>query len=75
MTRKESKKNISFIKKKYFYKNTELSNEQIQKGLNLTKDYLGTINLNYDSKFKNTFIQSTISLILLNHNLDLKEKE
>ncbi len=75
MTKKESKKNIFLVKKKYFYKNTYLTNEQIQKSLNLTKDYLGTINLNYDFKIKCTIIQSTISLILLNHNLNLKEKE
>lgn len=73
--KKESRKNISFIKRKYFYKNSELTTEQIVNILNVTKDYLKSINLSYEPKIRISILQSTISLIVHNYNLSLEEKD
>ncbi len=69
----DKKKKIHNIKKKYFYKNPNLSTEQIQNLLTLTKDYVSSVNLKYDSKFKHSILQSTISLVI--HNNEVQEKE
>lgn len=73
--KKISKKNISNIKKKYFLKNPEITIEQIQKLLENTKDYLIAVNLNYETKVKQSILQSTISLITLHQNLESKQEE
>lgn len=75
--KKESSRNrnISFIKRKYFYKNSTLTNEQIGKILNVTNDYLKSINLSYGPKNRISILQSTISLIVHNYNLNSEEKD
>ena len=70
---KENKKHISVIKKKYFYKNSDINTEQIKNLMKITKDYVSSINLNYDFKLKHRILQSTLSLIVYYHNLNLQE--
>lgn len=67
------KKNISAIKKKYFFKNPELTNDQIQKLLIVTNEYLSSINLQYDPKIKGNIMQSLISLLFLSSKTTTKE--
>lgn len=71
----DKKKKILMIKKKYFYKNSNISTEQIQNLINSTKEYVTSVNLNYDSKFKHSILQSTISLVINNNELPEKEQK
>ena len=65
--------NISAIRKQYFIKNPEITTEQIQKMLSSTKDYVSSLNLKYDTKIIHSILQSTISLIIANQNIESKD--
>ena len=78
MKKTTRKKNITAIKKKYFLKNPELTNEQIQKLINITNEYLSSNNLKYEPKIKGKILQSMLSLVFLNQRRiakEVKEKE
>lgn len=62
--KKDNKKKLLTIKKKYFITHSEITTEQIQNLLTITKEYLTSVQLNYDSKFKHRILQSAISLVL-----------
>ena len=67
--------NISAIKKKYFFNNPEITNDQIQKLLNTSHEFLSSITLNYDQKIKGNILQSIVSLVFLNHIPIIKEEK
>ena len=75
MTKRENKINIGFMKKKYFYKNSIISPEQIPELMKLTKDYIASVNLNHDTKFNSKILQSTIALIIDKYDKKLEQME
>jgi len=75
MKKEPRKKNINLFRKKYFIKNSEITNEQIQKLLTTTKEYLVSINLKYETKIKENILQSTLAMLLINYNLQNKENK
>lgn len=73
--KKKKSQSLANIKKKYFIQYPEIKTEEIQTLMDKTNDYLGSINLNYDKKIKESVLQSIISLILLNQNIKENEKK
>ena len=71
--RYDKRKKISQIKKKYFITHPEITTEQIQILLTITNEYLTSINLNFDSKFKHRILQSTISLVIHSNESPVEE--
>ena len=63
------------MKKKYFFKNSEVSQDQIPQLLKLTKEYIASVKLNYDSKFNLKILQSTIALVLDKYDSKLEKVE